>query len=343
MTVRRTVASPSVPTSVTVPSRPLKGPELTSTRAPIASEGGASSLSPPAPEARAASFVRVRMDWNWSSVSGRGQTKPREPSSCPERDLPPWSAPTKLTTYCIPVMKVCSARVIRMWTRMYEGITDASRTEVSPSAIGTKIRSMSSCSRCTSIAWERERSTVRSKPLAVCSMYHRGSTSRCTSVSMGGRPAAILRRVCSSRSTSSALRPVTLSPSTRSSVLRSATVMFATVGSSARAFCMLASRCAATVAASSSSSSSSMSPSRSQGGRLLSPALPQVGFSHSSFPTKPARSSLRTAARSTTHAAASAVFGGSCTGSSFASWLPIAPKEASVSTQRKSRRAKTQR
>ena len=92
------------------------------------------------------------MDWNWSSVSGRGQTKPREPSSCPERDLPPWSAPTKLTTYCIPVMKVCSARVIRMWTRMYEGITDASRTEVSPSAIGTKIRSMSSCSRCTSIA-----------------------------------------------------------------------------------------------------------------------------------------------------------------------------------------------
>mmetsp|Transcript_8738 Transcript_8738/g.27746 ORF Transcript_8738/g.27746 Transcript_8738/m.27746 type:complete len:325 (-) Transcript_8738:64-1038(-) len=257
MTVRRTVASPSVPTSVTVPSRPLKGPELTSTRAPIASEGGASSLSPPAPEARAASFVRVRMDWNWSSVSGRGQTKPREPSSCPERDLPPWSAPTKLTTYCIPVMKVCSARVIRMWTRMYEGITDASRTEVSPSAIGTKIRSMSSCSRCTSIAWERERSTVRSKPLAVCSMYHRGSTSRCTSVSMGGRPAAILRRVCSSRSTSSALRPVTLSPSTRSSVLRSATVMFATVGSSARAFCMLASRCAATVAASSSSSSSS--------------------------------------------------------------------------------------
>ena len=80
---------------------------------------------------------------------------------------------------------------------------------------------------------------------------------RRASVSMGGRPAAILRRVCSSRSTSSALRPVTLSPSTRSSVLRSATVMFATVGSSARAFCMLASRCAATVAASSSSSSSS--------------------------------------------------------------------------------------
>eukprot|EP00967_Tisochrysis_lutea_P068127 scaffold89146_cov32-Tisochrysis_lutea.AAC.4 len=197
------------------------------------------------------------MSSNCSGESGRGHTKPRVPSRLPASVRPPRSNPTKFTTYCIPVTNVCSSRLIRMCSKMYDGITDASRTLDSPSRMGTKMRSISVSSRCTLIAWRSVRSTVPSNPLAVCSRYQCGSVSRWTSDSDDGNPCAILRRTLVRRSTRSDFRPVILWPKLRSSVLSSATVMLAIVGSDSLAFSISASLAIAVGLVSSSSSSSS--------------------------------------------------------------------------------------
>lgn len=110
-------------------------------------------------------------------------------------------------------MRKWSAADICIRTKMYDGITDASRIDVSPSMMGTHTRSILSSRLRALIIMFIVRSTERSKPLAVCSMYHSISSFFFTCMSWIGRPSAFFRCISCTRSTRTDLVPVWRTPS----------------------------------------------------------------------------------------------------------------------------------